>query len=72
MGTIYNLIVYKIKSCICYGHQAGMEQTYKKLKWYLQADVSARVHIENKKEVRNYDVTIKIHYIFFSQVNYHF
>ena len=28
-GTIYNLIVYKIKSCICHGQQAGMGQTYK-------------------------------------------
>ena len=24
--------------------------------WYLQADVSASVHIENKKDVRNYEV----------------
>ena len=28
-GTIYNLIVYKIKSCICHGHQAGMGHVYK-------------------------------------------
>ena len=28
-GTIYNLIVYKIKSCICHGQQAGMGHTYK-------------------------------------------
>ena len=28
-GTIYNLIVYKIKSCIYHRHQAGMGQTLK-------------------------------------------
>ena len=27
-GTIYNLIVYKIKSSICHSQQAGMGQTY--------------------------------------------
>ena len=29
VGTIYNLIVNKIKSCVCHGHKAGMGQTYK-------------------------------------------
>ena len=28
-GTIYKLNVYKIKSCICHGQQAGMGRTYK-------------------------------------------
>ena len=31
-GTVYNLIVYKIKSCICHGQKAGMGQTYT-VKW---------------------------------------
>ena len=29
LGTTYNLIVYKIKSCIRHGQQAGMGQAYK-------------------------------------------
>ena len=28
-ATLYNLIVYKIKSCSCHGQQAGMGHTYK-------------------------------------------
>ena len=27
-GTIYNLIVLKMKSCICHGQEEGMRQTY--------------------------------------------
>ena len=28
-GTIYNVIVYKMKSCIFHGQQAGMGHIYK-------------------------------------------
>ena len=28
-GTIYNVIVYKMKCCIFHGQEAGMGQTYK-------------------------------------------
>ena len=32
-------------------------KSYKnQIKWYLRPDVSVSVHIENKKEVRNYDM----------------
>ena len=44
----------------------------KKIKWYLRTYVSATVHIENKKKVRNYDVNHPKFITFLWQVNYHF
>ena len=39
-GTIYNLIVYKTKSCICHGQKAQMGQSYK---------ISAGAHETDRK-----------------------
>ena len=53
-GTIYNLIVYKIKSCKCHGQQAGMGQTYK---------ISAGAPKIDKKSNDTYELMCRQEYI---------